>query len=201
MPTKYDLLYYQSKLDSEDQRFMRDMVQRRYARAYLAEIQSLLNDAGVNRVARISAEAAAKINELVNRDVQSMTDTYDRELRNQITRQLQADTPYSEQRDELQAWMDNRQQNKFKAVARASAGNAGELARTLFLEKNKLTSGQFTWYAVPPIIATSALECIRRVEQGAVSWETAKDWERVHPNCRHIVRRQGGVQTRVTFTG
>jgi hypothetical protein len=189
MPTKADLLFDALKFSNEDQQRLTASILTRYQDAYQDAIQQQLTNLGrMERAKRASGRELIDLTKFVKRDVNSIASTYNNDLRREISRQLAAnpDGGLRLLQFELRAWQAERMRWKDEQISRASAGNGAEYARGLFVQKNRLTASLVTWHASPPIIANSHQECIARVKQGAVTWETAKGWERTHPNCRHI---------------
>jgi hypothetical protein len=188
MPTKADLLFDALKFSNEDQQRLTASILSRYQDAYQDAIQQQLTNLGrMERAKRASGRELIDLTKFVKRDVTSIASTYNNDLRREISRQLAAnpDGGLRLLQFELRAWQLERMVWKDQQISRASAGNGGEYARQKFYEKNKLTGQQFIWDAAPPIIANSHKTCIQRVKAGAVDWQTAKAWERVHANCRH----------------
>jgi hypothetical protein len=164
-------------------------IRGRYVDAYVDAIQQQLNNLGLPLLARRpTAREYTELGKMASRDAKGIIDTYNNDLRRHIDILLRdsPNAPLDACRAELRAWQAERMRWKDEQISRASAGNGAEYARGLFVQKNRLTASLVTWHASPPIIANSHKECIARVKQGAVTWETAKGWERTHPNCRHI---------------
>ncbi len=200
MPTPSDLLYDALRMREPDIDQLSRTIRRRYSEAYKAAISKELEALGrPERGQNPSGAELETIRGFVDRDITSITDTYHRELRSQIDKVLASNPSLTDAKAQLVAWEQARAGYKEQQIITASRGNGAEYGRGLFFQRNRLTSQKFTWDATPPIVVNSHQTCIARVQAGAVTWNEAKDWERVHPNCRHTRRLENGGA--VTITG
>lgn len=194
MPSKASILFDALKFSNADQERLTTSILSRYQDAYRDAIQQQINNLGrTEQARRASGRELITLTQFVRRDVNSIANTYNADLRREIDRLLivNPDAGLQLLKYELRAWQQQRLRWKDQQISRASAGNGAAYARDVFVQKNRLTGQQFIWDAAPPIVANSHHECIRRVQAGAVTWQTAKGWERTHPNCRHVKRVVG----------
>ena len=184
-----NVLYASYCLLDPDANRLRGVITDGYTSAYTQAIDAELRGLGCNLSANSpKGRELAHIKTLVERDVDSIVETFNRELKNQIRRQFAGNPDWSRRQHEqaLDNWQQSRLQSKNRLIATATKGNAGEYARTRFVEENRfLQDALYTWFAVPPVLANSHPECIYRVRLGRVTWAVAQEWGRTHPNCRH----------------
>ncbi|MBD3251286.1 hypothetical protein GF380_02320 [Candidatus Uhrbacteria bacterium] len=169
---------------------LKNVIERRYINAYQSEIARQLQRVGCSGVVSgPSGRELAHLRGLVERDASSIQDTFNKELKNEIKRQVAAHPDWSRRqfRRALEEWQGQRLATKNKLIANATKGNAAEYAIERFIAENGLTDTLYIWDATPPIVFNSHQECIRRVRLGGVTWEVARNWQRTHPNCRHRV--------------
>lgn len=191
MPTKAELL--QNAVQLRDTPRLKRSIRKRYNRAYKGTVTALLRERDCTQSGRDpSGEHRQAIDALVDRDIESILNTFNRERDNQIARQLQGfpDASLDDHRDMIREWMTTRDAYKDRQIAHASRTNAAEYARSQFYQNNKLVEKLFIWDASPPIVFNSHRECVNRVGQGAVPFDTAQGWSKTHPNCRHQVKEQ-----------
>lgn len=194
MPTKADLIYGEMAMGRKDEVMIVGSIRGRYIDAYVDAIQQQINNLGrTERAKQPTAREYTALGNMASRDAKGIIDTYNIDLRREINRLIASnpDAPLAELKVELRAWQVERLRWKDVQISRASAGNGAEYARDLFIQKNRLTASLVTWHAIPPIVANSHKECIKRVKESPVTWEVAKGWERTHPNCRHMKQLVG----------
>lgn len=194
MPTKASLLFDALKFTNDEQRTMSTTVLSRYQDGYQEGIQQMIRDLGRNETARrASGKELRDLIAFTNRDVNSIVNTYDNDLRRKIDALLlgNPDIRLEAAKSDLRQWKEERWIWKSDQVSRASQGNSAAYGRDLFITKNRLTASLVTWDAIPAIIPTSHPECVRRVQRGAVPWSEAENWHLTSPNCRHKKRIAG----------
>lgn len=194
MPTRTELLYEAMAMGRKDEVALIGVIRGRYIDAYMDAIQQMMNDFGSTETARRpTAREYTEIGSMATEDAKGIVETYNADLQRKIDILLRdnPDAPLDAYRAYLKQWSEERSIWKNVQISESSQSNGAEYGRGKFIEKNRLTASLVTWSATPPIIPNSHKTCIDRVKQGAVPWEVARDWQRVHPNCRHIRRLTG----------
>lgn len=196
-----NILYTAYEFRGSEVEDMRRVIATRYLDGYSEGIRGMLNEYGCKTASPNAPGGSDRraLAAMVDRDVDSIRSTFNRELTNETKRltTIQPDATRNEYRTALNEWQDNRLTSKNLTIVNASKGNAAAYAEQRFVEENNLREATFTYVGTHPngsvLLPTSSKECIERVAASPVDWDYAEQNPTPnHANCPHRWKLIGG---------
>ncbi len=139
-----------------------------------------------------SGQDLSVLSQMSRRDAQSITNTFNRELGNQIDRlyDTNPDGNRAYYIAELTQWADNRAEWKDRQIANENRGSARSFAQRRFDEENKVSEALFLFVGPPPREPI----CAGHFARGLVTQEFVRQNETpIHLFCPHGWGKQSSV--------
>lgn len=192
--------YSMTELDTEQ---LSDMLLGQRAKEWSLAIQQELARYGCTQTAQGPVGAdALELFAMSERDAQSITNTYNRELANQV-KSLYRKNPKGNKAyyaANLASWTQARDAWKQRQIALQTASSTRQLAQQRFRAENSV-GGKFVFAGPPPV----CIKCIRLRAMGAVTIEIVNQYgNSQHINCPHewvAIRVKGQVDCTRVWAG
>lgn len=179
------LLYSHQDIDTA--RMTRVITERRKA-SWLNTLAGLAKTHGCSQFPKsVKGDDAKELARQSKADAESITRTYNRELRNQIERIYKAN-PRSNRNAyyrQLEAWAKKRDAHKSLTIALNTDSTARQFAQRRFYDENGRPDDKYVFTGPPP----TCIKCVRLFAAGAVDKSFVRRNEApVHVNCPHTWR-------------
>lgn len=181
-----DTLYAAYAYDTEDTTKLLRQLNERYRATWINALQDLARTHGCNQYPPTPKGADAKyLRSLAERDAQSISNTYNKDLRREIERLYAANkkgnrTYYT---SNLAKWQKKRDTWKVYQIGIATDSNARQYAFTRFYAMNTQIARMFVASGPPAVCKI----CLRLFAAGVVSYEfTQMNPFPAHINCPHL---------------
>lgn len=181
-----DAIYAAYAYDASDTEKLTRQLNERYRATWINGIQDLARMHGCNQYPPTpKGEDAKYLRSLAERDAESISNTFNRELRNQIERLYAANkkgnrTYYT---SNLAKWQAKRDLWKVYQISLATDSNARQYAFTRFYAMNNQIARMFVASGPPAVCKI----CMRLFAAGLVDYEfTQRNGFPAHINCPHL---------------
>lgn len=169
---------------SDTAKIAKQLNERRRA-VWINTLSDLARQYGCNRLAGTPKGAdAKKLKDDSQRDAESISNTYNRELRGQIERLYKANRTGNTRyyTSNLAKWVKQRDNFKVYQIALQTDSSARQYAKSRFWEMNKQQDGKFIMRGAPPVCR----QCMKIMGMGILTLEFVQANPcPIHINCVH----------------